>query len=206
MLLDFDRLINKYDMNVTGIIHIGAHYGEEYKIYIKYDSIKEMNFFEPDPDSFKVLYENIKDDSRVRIYNIALGPEECFKTFYKSSNQGESSSLLKPLIHLRQYPHIKFEESDEIRVEKLDNFYFSDFSNLINIDVQGFELEVFKGGTETLRKIDYIIAEVNRDQVYENCCMVTELDSFLSKYGFERAETTWDGGTWGDAFYIKGGL
>ena len=33
--------------------------------------------------------------------------------------------------------------------------------------------------------------------------MVNELDDFLKKYNFKRVETTWDGNTWGDAFYIK---
>jgi hypothetical protein len=51
--------------------------------------------------------------------------------------------------------------------------------------------------------LDYIITEVNREVVYENNAMVGDLDNYLSKYGFERVETSWDGGTWGDAFYIK---
>jgi hypothetical protein len=74
---------------------------------------------------------------------------------------------------------------------------------LINIDVQGYELEVFKGGKDFLNEVDYIITEVNRDEVYKGCAKIDELDSFLAPYGFNRVETTWDGGTWGDAFYIK---
>ena len=33
MLLDFDNLIKKYNMNITGVIHVGAHIGQEYEIY-----------------------------------------------------------------------------------------------------------------------------------------------------------------------------
>ena len=47
------------------------------------------------------------------------------------------------------------------------------------------------------------MTEVNRDEVYKNCARVEQLDEFLLTYGFERVETTWDGETWGDAFYIK---
>jgi hypothetical protein len=47
------------------------------------------------------------------------------------------------------------------------------------------------------------MTEVNRDEVYRNCAKIEELDNFLSSYGFVRVETTWDGGTWGDAFYKK---
>jgi FkbM family methyltransferase len=204
MLLDFDKLTKQYNMNVTGVIHIGAHHGKEYDIYTRYNTIKEMYFFEPDPNSFSILQEKIKDDPKTKAFNIALGSERCFMSFYKSSNQGESSSLLEPLIHLQQYPHIKFHKSDLVAVNRLDNFVLPEELNLINIDVQGFELEVFKGAKKTLNQIEYIIAEVNRDEVYKNCCMVTDLDAFLGKYGFKRVETTWDGMTWGDAFYIKG--
>jgi hypothetical protein len=75
--------------------------------------------------------------------------------------------------------------------------------NFINIDVQGYELEVFKGSYKTLKNIDYIISEVNRAEVYENCPYVGELDSYLQNYNFTRVETNWAGDTWGDAFYIK---
>jgi hypothetical protein len=75
--------------------------------------------------------------------------------------------------------------------------------NFINIDVQGYELEVMKGASRILEGIDYIMSEVNRDEVYINCPKVEELDYFLSKFGFSREETTWDGLTWGDALYVK---
>ena len=48
------------------------------------------------------------------------------------------------------------------------------------------------------------MSEVNRDEVYKDCPMVGDLDAFLSDYNFSRVETTWDGGTWGDALYVKG--
>ena len=51
--------------------------------------------------------------------------------------------------------------------------------NFMNIDVQGYELEVFKGAFETLKNIDYIISEVNQDEVYEGCPHVSELDKYL---------------------------
>jgi FkbM family methyltransferase len=131
----------------------------------------------------------------------------------ETANNGQSSSILKPALHLLQYPHIKFEDTVEVNITTLDNFMTSYYSNgfmgeapkynMINIDVQGYELEVFKGGAKTLENIDYIITEVNRDVVYHQCPFIDDLDLFLSKFGFKRVETDWAGNTWGDAFYIK---
>jgi hypothetical protein len=57
-----------------------------------------------------------------------------------------------------------------------------------------------------LSQIEYIYSEVNGSYVYEDCCLINELDDFLSQYGFKRVETQWcgnDSSGWGDAFYIK---
>ena len=76
-------------------------------------------------------------------------------------------------------------------------------NNMINIDVQGYELEVFKGGEKTLEHIDYIFSEINNVHLYENGTLLSELIDFLSKYNFKLVEESWDGVTWGDGFFIK---
>jgi len=204
MLLDFNSLVSKYDMNITGIIHIGAHHGDEYDVYKEYDSIKHMLFFEPDKDSFKRLNSKTQDDDRAILVNSALGPFSCKMEMYKeTANKGQSNSLLEPHLHKTQYPKIVFDSTYEVKVHPLDKYEPSKVFNMINIDVQGFELEVFRGAKNTLNNIQYVMTEVNRAELYKNCCMVEELDEFLCKYGFERKETTWEGDTWGDALYIK---
>jgi hypothetical protein len=34
MLLNFTKLKRKYNMNISGIIHVGAHYGTEFREYL----------------------------------------------------------------------------------------------------------------------------------------------------------------------------
>ena len=205
MLLDLYKLNEFYDMNIKGILHIGGHFGEESRLYHNL-KVENAIFFEPMKSSFSVCELNVSKHNYDCV-NIALGSSESEMEMYtETANMGQSSSLLKPSLHTKQYPHIVFNGNETVQVTTLDNFMkdknLNDF-NLINIDVQGYELEVFKGSMETLNNIDYIIAEVNRDELYENCARVDELDSFLRDFGFERKETSWAGQTWGDAFYIK---
>jgi FkbM family methyltransferase len=202
MLLNFDTLYSKYNMNVKGVLHIGAHIGQEHSIYKKYN-INNIIYFEPQPHIFKILKQNVKDEAI--LINKALGSERKMMTMYiEHNNAGQSSSLLKAEKHLIQYPHIKFTDTIKVQVELLDDIEFdrNDY-NFINIDVQGFELEVFKGAEETLNHIDYIVSEVNRGEVYKDCTRVEQLDEYLGKYGFERVETSWDGILWGDGFWRK---
>jgi len=202
MLLDFNSLKQKHNMDIKGVIHIGGHHGQEFKTYVE-NNISNVMFFEPVPTTFKILKENIGD--KAILHNVALGNEnKKIEMYIETANQGQSSSILEPGIHTRQYPHITFDNKLEVDMVRLDDFIeeSTDY-NFINIDVQGYELEVMKGAMDTLKNVDYIMSEVNRDEVYINCSKVDELDSFLSDFGFSRVETTWDGLTWGDALYVK---
>ena len=75
--------------------------------------------------------------------------------------------------------------------------------NFLNIDVQGYELEVLKGATKTLENIEAMILEINRDEMYEGCPMVEEIDSFLREYNIVRAVTHWQSESWGDGIYVR---
>jgi hypothetical protein len=77
---------------------------------------------------------------------------------------------------------------------------------MIVIDVQGYELEVFKGAVESLKGIDYIVSEINREELYENYTKVEELTEFLAKHGFEKVEEVWVASGWGDGLFIKKNL
>lgn len=202
MLLDLVELTKKYNMDIKGVIHIGAHFGEENGVYNQL-KIKNRTYFEPNSKNFGVLKQNLGE--KYNLINKALGNENKKMTmFVESTNSGQSNSLLKPALHLRQYPHIQFTETEEVDMVRIDDMGldFSDY-NFINIDVQGYELEVFKGAEKTLNNIDYIMSEINRDEVYENCARIEDLINFLSPYGFKLVETDWAGSSWGDGLFVK---
>ncbi len=204
MLINFTTLKYKYNMNITGIIHIGGHYGEEIGEYVG-NGIQNITIFEPLERNFNVLYENVKGLSAdIHGYQVALGPQSGTATMFVSNNEAQSSSILKPKEHLVQHPQVQFNETEEVQVETLDSYGLYEY-NFINMDVQGYELEVLRGGMQTLNYIDYIYCEINRGEVYENNVHVEELDEFLSSYDFERVETFWprEDYLWGDALYIK---
>lgn len=204
MIFDLRQLHTKYNLNITGVIHVGAHFGEDYDIYKQFDSIKNIIFFEPDKIGYDKVMEKTKHDASVVCINRALGNFSCVAKMNRATNEGVSSSVLEPHIHLYQYPDIKFDGSYDVKIEPLDKYAPGPSLNMLNMDVQGFELNVLLGATNTLKQhIQYVMAEVNRDEVYRNCAQIEDLDYFLGKYNFKRVETDWIGHTWGDAFYIK---
>jgi FkbM family methyltransferase len=144
-------------------------------------------------------------DDSILIYQLALGNETGEKEmFVETANKGQSCSVLEPKIHLKQYPKIKFDKKETVTMDKLDNIEFDRAKfNMINVDTQGYELEVFKGATETLQTIDIIYSEVNFEEVYKGCVLVDDLDKFLGKFGFVRILTDAKPKSWGDALYLK---
>ena len=106
MLLDFNTLTKKYNMSISGIIHIGAHHGQEHSLY-KNKGIKNIVYFEPLSSNFNILKNNVGEEAI--LYNYALGNEEKeIEMYVETANKGQSSSILEPVIHKRQYPHIVF--------------------------------------------------------------------------------------------------
>ena len=202
MIIRFSDIVKKYNMNINGIIHIGAHYGEEIVDYIN-EGIQNVILFEPLSDNFDILHENSQNlNANIEAYQVALGSEPGEATMYVSDNEKQSSSILKPKVHLSHHPDVKFPSKEEVEVHLLDEYDCHNY-NFLNMDVQGYELEVLKGGSETLKHVDYVYCEVNRDEVYENNAYIEELDEYLGNYNMGRVETVWSGGIWGDALYIK---
>ena len=204
MLINFTNLRRKYNMKIKGIAHIGAHYGEEIQEYVD-NGIQNITVFEPLSNNFNILAQRLENiNADIQGYQVALGSAKGIATMHLSSNESQSSSILKPKDHLEHHPDVTFDDTEEVEVDVLDNYKLRDV-NFINIDVQGYELEVFKGAVETLKNIDYIYCEVNRGEMYEGNPMVEDLDEFLGNYGFERTETHWPETwyKWGDALYVK---
>ena len=177
MLFDITEYITK---PISGIIQIGAHHGNEY------DTLKKLSehilMFEPQKEVYNKLFNKLGSMPNLVIENKALGSSIGVMQMYtEQENQGQSSSLLIPQLHCVQYPGIKFTGTEQVEVTTLDE-YFNDklFNyNLLTLDVQGYELEVLKGSTDILLKVDYILCEVNRAELYRGCPMVEEIDSFL---------------------------
>lgn len=207
MLLSYRSLIDQYDANVTGVIHVGGHIGQEMETYQK-NNVKNLIVFEPQKIPFQKLSSVVDfiGFNNVKLINKALG-NSCATVEMTCNDGGLCSSILKPKHVLQQYPDIIFDRKESVEMVTMDSVIgeIHDY-NFLNMDTQGYELEVLKGATKTLEKIDYVYTEVNNTEVYENNALIEEIDEFLIDYNMVRVVTDWMGGTWGDAFYIRQNL
>jgi FkbM family methyltransferase len=194
------------EKGMKGVISIGSHWGEEYKKW-KCEGAENFIFFEPVSFNYKHMMELLPDENNIRAFNMAIGNKKGKITINvenDENNKGQSCSILEPKLHLEQFPHIVFDSTEEVGIDRLDNIkYGRALYDYLHIDVQGYELEVLKGATQSMQYINVIDIEVNRAELYLGCAMIVDIDTFLRVMGFYRISVDWYGGNFGGAIYKK---
>ena len=201
------KFIDKYGYKPKVICYIGANEGQELPDMLHNFPNSTYHCFEPQKIPFDLLKLKFSDKKNIYLYNFALGNENKKISIYTNNNNNNmSSSILEPKEHLFYHREVTFEGSEEIEIKKFCDLGI-DNVDYLNIDVQGYELEVLKG-VRNLDEIKYIKTEVNRKELYKNCVLVDDLDRYLAQYNFVRVKTVWWQLTvpWGDAIYINKNL
>jgi FkbM family methyltransferase len=202
MLISLHELVQKYNINFKGILHVGAHECEELEDYEKYiirNKILWIDALQDKVELNKTRYPDLLIEQAVVSDKVEI-------VKFNRSNNGQSSSFLEFGLHETFHPQVHYVESFQVETKTLKDILcnYNIEYNFLNLDIQGVELKALKGMEEYLHKVDYIYTEVNSDYVYKDCSLITEIDEYLKPFGLERVETKWCGDfRWGDAFYIR---
>ncbi|MDG2330903.1 MAG: FkbM family methyltransferase [Flavobacteriales bacterium] len=148
-------------------LDIGSNRGEAI-LSLQLMNNKKMRIigFEPNPFVYKKLSTQIRSMDNVEIYNIGLASAEreadLHVPFYRkwmfdglaSFDYDAAKGWLKNRLWRFDENKLRI-ESVKCVIKKLDGFKLKPY--FIKIDVQGYELEVLKGGLETIKKYKPII-------------------------------------------------
>ena len=208
MLIPFKELL--ITKPIKGIIHIGSHECEERSNYIDYFHINDSQIIWID-----AIYEKVQQMKQIFpsiiIYNECISNIDNEDVSFMITNNYESSSMLNFKTHSIEHPSIVETHRIKLKTKTLNtlfnenNLVPSNY-NFMNLDIQGAELMALEGSTNILPYIDYIYCEVNIKELYENCALIDQIDSFLLTYNFKRIQTSITKHGWGDAFYINTNL
>lgn len=204
MLVDGEVVRDSIGVHIRGVLHIGAHLCEERIMYNNTWNVPDSNIIwvEAIPELVEINNRN-GNNCYCSVLDETVGNRSFFIT-----NNGQSSSILELGTHKHHYPYIVVEKTLSVKTETLpmlftrNNLSPSDY-NVWNLDIQGAELAVLKGGKEYLQYVDAIYTEVNQEEIYNDCCRIEEVDSFLTEHGFTRIITKMMPEKWGDALYVR---
>lgn len=205
MFFNLEKQVKKYKIKTNELAYVGANLGQNINEFKSLFNNPVIHLFEPQKHVFNNLKKSYSNDNSLRFYNFALGSKTSnVEMHINTNNFNQSSSILKPTGTIDYHRGILFAGTETIEVKKFSDLKLNKVT-FINIDVQGYELEVLKGCGNALKNIHYIMTEVNRKEMYKDCPLVKDLDKFLKDFNFIRVKTVWWDKTipWGDALYVK---
>lgn len=188
------RIIEEYSCPpVHSVLQVGASGGQEISFF-RENGVQSGLFIEPLDFAFKILEEQCKKFSNFFPLNaLALSADAKMAKLHIASNGGMSSSVLEPKGHIESYPHVNFLSMVELIGYSLDTLVWKSSQmfhgcpssfDLIYMDVQGAELEVFKGASSQLQSAKYIFTEVGLGGGYQGDVDLETLIGFLKVFGF----------------------
>lgn len=207
MLISFKEIYEVLLLNnivINGAFHIGAHECEELSFY-NHLGIKNENVIWIDAIPFKVT--EAQNRGIPNVYNAVVTDKNDEEVMFNISNNIQSSSVLEFGTHSQEHPSVVYVNKINQKSITVDTFFErnnidSSKHDFWNFDIQGAELMALKGATESIKYAKALYLEVNEKELYTNCGLITEIDSFLLEYNFKRVLTNMTAHGWGDALYI----
>lgn len=172
------QLLHKFLKPGSVFLDIGANIGLMSSIASKIVGAEgKVLSVEANPKTIEILQHNLalNHAGNVSIFPFALGSEKGTATLFENWNVNRGGASL-----LSQDQ----QEGIDVPVEKLDDIFENDKIDLIKIDVEGFELEVLKGGIELLKKqLPVLIIEVSEQRENEAGVSPKEIADFVRSLG-----------------------
>jgi FkbM family methyltransferase len=198
-------VLKKYNIDVTGVFHVGAHDCEELESYSIF-GIKPTDIVWIDALDDKV--KQAKKRNIPNVYKAVVSDKDDDIVTFRRTNNDQSSSILELGTHKNYHPHVLVSSEYDENTITIDTFVKNNNINIAplnfwNFDIQGAELKALHGAVESLKDVRAMYLEVNTEEVYKGCGLMSDIDAFLAPYGFTRELTSMTRFHWGDALYVK---
>ncbi len=196
------------------IVEAGAFNGSETRRLAAMWPQGTIHSFEPVPEIFTQLVENMKIIPSVSCYQLALSSKTGTASFYvseKPSKPGiasQAGSLHAPKQRLALSPII-FPRTIQVDTITLDDWaaqYHVDHIDFLWLDMQGHELSVLQAAPEMIKTVKVIHTEVNFIEAYEGQPDYTAVKKWLEENGFQEIGRDFEDQTtrfFGNVVFVK---
>ncbi|TWB89323.1 fucosyl-beta-1,4-N-acetylglucosamine oligosaccharide 2-O-methyltransferase NoeI [Bradyrhizobium macuxiense] len=159
------------------ILDIGSYDGTDSLRFLQLCPEAHLYCFEPDPRAIARFKNNIGLYlEKIRLFEIAISDKNGRVDFHPSNGDEEakdwalSGSIRRPKNHLAEYDWVRFDSPISVETRRLDDWCAEANLNKIDLiwmDVQGAEADVFAGGRQTLNNTRFIYTEYSDKELYE---------------------------------------
>ncbi len=174
------------------LFDVGAHFGETHAGFARNFPDARIYCFEPFPDSFARLAENVADRADSRAFNIGFSDRPGAQEFH-ANRASPTNSLLEldsRAPETWEMPGLLGERKVNCRFETIDAFMEAQGIariDLLKLDVQGAEYRVLAGAERALGegRIDAIYMEIITGPTYVEQWPLERYLAYLHERGFE---------------------
>lgn len=158
--------------NPQNILDIGAYEGAWTLMVKDIFASANVTMIEANTDKVKTLEEI--GETRIAV----LGKTDGDQTLYYKCKNGipTGNSVYKENTEYKFEPEVRF-------CKTLDNFVTKDY-DFIKMDVQGSELDIIKGGMNTIKKAEYLLLEMQTVDYNIGAPMASDVISYLQQHNF----------------------
>ena len=189
-MIDYDLINEKLKSGLTLRFDVGLSFNMPNATqWLRNDPNVYVIGIEPHPNNFKSCCSHLETlDAGDRCYLIEAaisdGDQSREKDFYGLSGDPGTSSLCRPIGRFENLVDRVYTVETISLSEILDNLNYEKVS-VLKTDTQGNDLKVLKSAGDHLKNVDFIYAEYDESEDYENANTGEELDKFLEESGFE---------------------
>ena len=147
-----DRCLNRLlthckvrNIKFKTILDIGAWCGTWSLAMQKY--AENIFCYEPNKTHFACLEKNLAPFSNISLYNCAIGNEEGFVKLTEETATQNTRVI---------------QEKGDTKICTIDSLNLDNI-DLIKIDVEGYEMRVLEGATQTLKSVKFLMIELNNN-------------------------------------------
>jgi len=182
------RLVNHIKrLGISQILDVGANVGQFYFELKSAGYSGNVTSFEPLPDAHEILVSISKNRSDWNIYDrVAIGSSVSSIMINVANNSASSSIRSQTELMKQNATFAKEIQEIEVNMTTLDNAtkHMTYLNYALKIDTQGYELEVLKGATETLKQVRLISIELPLAELYKGQAKYHHIDEYLRLSGF----------------------
>lgn len=165
----FEKRLKELISPTDVVLEIGAFIGDNTAILN--DIGCEVYSFEPNIKAFECLVHNSKNWENVRVFNKGLGEKISKANINLSTNVGASQ--------------LEKDSKGEIGIITIDSLSLNKLDFII-MDCEGWELNVLRGGVETIKKfMPKMLIEINKGALEKQGVSYVEVFQFLDKLGYQ---------------------
>ena len=166
------QILKQSGFQPINILDIGAYEGEWTRLAKEVFPVSHFTMIEANSDKVKIL------ESVGETLITVLGEYDTGQVLYYKCKNGvpTGNGIYKE--------NTSFEFDSELRYSKRLDSVVNKTYDLIKMDVQGAELDIIKGGLETVKKAEYLLLEMQTIEYNINAPMASDVIAYLQKHNF----------------------